>query len=149
MLSLSASEKHKPTVLAAYFAQRGLKYLAAERQPPQNPADTLLLPYYKEWLSGFIEAEGCFSVRASRLTASFSIGQKFDASLLRSVRIYLETAANVNPRKSEPNFYYFETYNRASLLKIIQHCQTYPLLGEKAEQFAAFSSFILRAKEVS
>lgn len=144
MLALSATETHKPATMSAYFAQRAVKYPAAQQRLAQDPAALLLLPYYREWLSGFIEAEGCFSVRANKLTASFSIGQKFDASILHSVRIYLETAANVNPRKSEPNFYYFETYNRASLLKIIHHCEEYPLLGEKAEQFLAFASFILR-----
>lgn len=149
MLELTVVEKRKPLVVAAYFAQRGLKYPVAEQRLAESPTEILRLPYYKEWLSGFIEAEGCFSVRANRLSASFSVGQKFDANILHSVRIYLETAASVNPRKSEPNFYYFETYNRASLLKIIQHCQMYPLLGEKADRLVAFSSFILRDSKLS
>lgn len=144
MLALTTTEKSKSAIMTSYFAQRELKYPALERRLSRDPAKLLLLPYYKEWLSGFIEAEGCFSTRANKLTSSFSVGQKFDSDILHSIRIYLETAANVNLRKSEPNFYYFETYNRASLLKIIQHCQLYPLLGEKAVQFAPFASFILR-----
>jgi hypothetical protein len=36
-----------------------------------------LRPYYKAWLSGFIEAEGCFCIRAgSSRNCSFSIAQK-------------------------------------------------------------------------
>lgn len=143
MLALTESEKSRPAVLSAYFAQRGLKYDLRDQYSLRNPEETATLPYYKEWLSGFIEAEGCFSVRTNKATASFSVGQKFDNNLLASIRLYLQTAANVNPRKSEPNFYYLETYNRASLLRITQHCQQYPLLGEKAVQFAAFASFVL------
>ena len=149
MLVLTRAEKRKAVVITTYFAQRELKYPIAEQRLIRDPAKFHLLPYYKEWLSGFIEAEGCFSVRANKTTPSFSVGQKFDSDLLRSIRGYLKTAANVNQRKSERNFYYFETYNRAALLKIIRHCQQYPLLGEKAEQFTTFASFILRVSKVT
>ena len=145
MLTLTQTEKSKPAIIAAYLAQRTAKYDDREGYLPRDPAELVRLPYYGEWLSGFIEAEGCFSVRADRRTASFSVCQKFDHDILNSIRLYLQTAANVNPRKSAPGVYYFETYNRASLLKIIGHCQTYPLLGEKGVQFAAFSAFILHA----
>lgn len=144
MLTLSVTEKNKSLLMGAYFAQRDLKYPTPAQRQTCDPAALSQLPYYREWLSGFIEAEGCFSVRANKLTASFSIGQKFDSYLLHSIRIYLQATANVNLRKDEADFYYFETYSRASLLKVIEHCTLYPLLGEKVVQFTAFTSFIQR-----
>ena len=46
MLELTAAEKRKPLVIAAYFAQRGLKYSGAEQRPAGDPAEMLRLPYY-------------------------------------------------------------------------------------------------------
>lgn len=37
------------------------------------------------------------------------------------------------------NAYFIETYNREVLLKIINHCFNYPLLGEKLELLKKFS----------
>lgn len=115
--------------MGAYFAQRDLKYPTSAQRQTYDPMTLPRPRYYREWLSGFIEAEGCFSIHASKLTASFSIGQKFDSYLLPSIRIYLQAAANVTLRKDEADFYYFETYSRAPLLKVIEHCTLYPLLG--------------------
>jgi hypothetical protein len=44
-----------------------------------------LRPYYKVWLSGFIEAEGCFCVRANS-SCSFSIAQNDDKYLIESIK---------------------------------------------------------------
>ena len=41
--------------------------------------------YFNEWLSGFIEAEGCFSIRNNK-SHSFSIGQNDDIYLLNNIK---------------------------------------------------------------
>lgn len=95
--------------------------------------------YFPEWLSGFIEAEGCFCIRQNK-NHSFSIGQKHEFDLLSGLQNYLRTSAKIRTIKS--NFYLLETYNRASLLRIIAHCEKYPLLGQKQQSFLKFSSCI-------
>ena len=42
--------------------------------------------YINEWLSGFIEAEGCFSIRKNK-SLSFSIGQNNDDYLINIIKI--------------------------------------------------------------
>jgi len=125
-------------LLLAYFAARAVKYESRHALSQPTVASLLSLPYYSAWLSGFIEAEGCFSTRADGKARSFSIGHKFDSDLLEAVKAYLRTNASVKFRKSEVNFFYLETYNRASLLRLIEHCARYPLIGEKRRQLAFF-----------
>ena len=142
MLLLTTTEVSKGATYSTYIRERGNKYEARQYAAPRNPEDILTVPYYREWLSGFIEAEGCFSIRASGRTFSFSISQKYGHDVLHAIRLYLRTVARVNLRNGAPEFYYLETYNRASLRKIIEHCACYPLLGEKALQLKAFTRFI-------
>lgn len=95
--------------------------------------------YFKQWLSGFIEAEGCFSLRKSN-NHSFSIGQKDDLYLISAIKQYFE----VNNKVQNTNkFYYIEIYKKEVLLKIITHCINYPLLGEKLESLKKFRKNLL------
>ena len=84
--------------------------------------------YFKEWLSGFIEAEGCFSVRKNNYP-SFSIAQKDEEELINSIKIYFDIQNKV--RNSKDNIWSVETYRKSTLLNIINHCYQFPLLGEK------------------
>lgn len=113
-----------------YFINRDLKYkeqINIINSPWNIPI------YFKEWLSGFIEAEGCFSLRKNH---SFSIGQNDDKYLIEAIKQYFE-AINIvrNPYK---NFYSLEIYRKEVLKKIIIHCTNYPLLGEKKESLNKF-----------
>lgn len=84
--------------------------------------------YFKEWLSGFIEAEGCFSIR--RLgNHSFSIGQKDDKYLIEFIKKIFNIQSQV--RNPVNKFWVVETYRKSTLIDILNHCKTYPLLGEK------------------
>ncbi len=94
------------------------------------------LSYFKGWLSGFIEAEGCFSIRKSN-NHSFSIGQKDDFYLIYTIKQYFEVTNKV--RNSYDKLYFLEIYKKEVLLKIISHCTNYPLLGEKLESLKKFS----------
>jgi hypothetical protein len=139
---LSQITKSQSVLMKTYLAQRNLKYAIRSQRITRESTWFIQQPYFKEWLSGFIEAEGCFSVRPNRLCSSFSIGQKYDFDILHGIRFYLETFDNIRQCKSEPHFYYLETYNKASSAKIIQHCQMYPLLGEKQLQFWEYTAFV-------
>ncbi len=105
------------TSVKAYLSNRNLKYDEQFTIIKSN-LNFNIPSYFKGWLSGFIEAEGCFSVRKSN-NHSFSIGQ--------------------NPSRSGGKFYFLEVYKKEALLKIITHCTNYPLLGEKLESLKKFS----------
>jgi hypothetical protein len=92
--------------------------------------------YFKGWLSGFVEAEGCFSIRKSN-NHSFSIGQKDDLYLMNAIKQFLGTTNTV--RNPSRNFYSLEIYKKETLKKIINHFNNSPLLGEKAESFQKFN----------
>ena len=88
--------------------------------------------YFKEWFSGLVEAEGCFSIRKNN-NHSFSIGQNDDIYLINVIKEYLGTTNIV--RNPSGNFYYLEIYKKETLKTIINHFNNYPLLGEKAKSF--------------
>ena len=96
--------------------------------------------YFKAWLSGFIEAEGCFSIRKTK-AHSFSIGQNDDVYLIDAIKQYFEVSNKV--RNPYGNFYFIEVYKKEVLAKIVAHCTNYPLLGEKLESLKKFRTCCL------
>nr|YP_007507074.1 intronic ORF 1 at intron 9 of cox1 [Ceratocystis cacaofunesta]YP_009704213.1 LAGLIDADG endonuclease [Ceratocystis fimbriata]YP_009710365.1 LAGLIDADG endonuclease [Ceratocystis albifundus]AFO38126.1 intronic ORF 1 at intron 9 of cox1 [Ceratocystis cacaofunesta]QEN73776.1 LAGLIDADG endonuclease [Ceratocystis fimbriata]QFX74867.1 LAGLIDADG endonuclease [Ceratocystis albifundus] len=116
-------------------------YLKNRNNKFYNQSEILKAPfitpsYFKEWLSGFIEAEGCFSLRKSN-AHSFSIGQNDDLYLIEAIKLHFEASNAV--RNSYDNFYALEIYKKEVLKRIITHCSNYPLLGEKRISFEKFS----------
>ena len=120
--------------------------------PSLLPPKSVLNTYFNEWLSGFIEAEGCFSLR-QRKNHSFSIGQNFDEYLLILIKEQFNIVNNVRrvdnklPRKGElgfrtPPFFLLETYRKSTLDTIINHCDLYPLLGYKVISYKNFKTEI-------
>ena len=95
--------------------------------------------YFCGWLSGFIEAEGCFSIRKSN-NHSFSIGQNDDIHLMNIIKEYLKATNLVrNPYR---NFYCLEIYKKETLKFIINHIKNNPLLGEKTESFHRWEKYL-------
>jgi hypothetical protein len=157
-----------------YLENRNSKYLHA--YVPLDPAAVQSLPYFRAWLSGFIEAEGCFTLRAnSSNRLGFSIGQNVglwgtgsasaqtqayacgprsashidDVFLLAAIASYFgKPSPNIRFIKapSGKEFYLFEVGSLAILDNICSHMQSHPLLGAKGESFLAFAS-ALQAKK--
>jgi len=127
------------TSLETYLLNRNLKY---DKQLTIIKSNiNLNIPiYFNGWLSGFIEAEGCFSIRKSN-NHSFSIGQNDDLYLIHAIKQYFEVTNKV--RNPHGKFYLLEIYKKEVLLKIITHCTNYPLLGEKSESLTKFSQKLL------
>jgi hypothetical protein len=116
-----------------YLNYRNNKY---DNQPELLKVSFEIPNYFKEWLSGFIEAEGCFSLRKTN-SHSFSIGQNDDKYLIEAIKLYFE-AGNI-VRNSYGKFFALEIYKKEVLKRIITHCSNYPLLGEKKISFEKFS----------
>lgn len=123
------------TCVKSYLSNRNFKYDEQLTIIKSNLNFNIPL-YFKEWLSGFIEAEGCFSIRKSN-NHSFSIGQNDDVYLIEAIKHYFEITNKV--RNPNGKFYFLEVYKKEALLKIITHCTNYPLLGEKLESLKKFS----------
>lgn len=119
-----------------YFRERRLKYNNRLNIIKYFKCNGFITPsYFPCWLSGFIEAKGCFSIR-SRNNNSFSIGQNGDSYLLDAIKQFFSSSNQVkNPRQ---DLYFLEIYKKETLLKIINHCIDYPLLGEKCKSLEKF-----------
>jgi hypothetical protein len=129
----------RPHTIAWYLNNRKHKY---EHAFVTYSVDFIQkLPYIHGWISGFIEAQGCFTLRAnSSDVISFAIGQNNDKNLLDLIQTFF--AAQNKARwvydSKEGCFYSFESSKVAVLLLISEHLEKYPLLGAKKESYALF-----------
>jgi hypothetical protein len=123
-----------------YFNNRNLKYknqltIIRSDMFGLEKGNFNLPNYFKGWFSGFVEAEGCFSIRKNN-NHSFSIGQNDDIYLLNVIKQYLNTTNIV--RNPYVNFYSIEIYKKEVLNTIFEHFHNFPLLGEKLNSFNEF-----------
>ena len=109
--------------------------------------------YFKSWLSGFIEAEGCFSSTKGYLSGinnhTFSIGLNYDLYLLEAIKDYFESTIKIikpyplyscpDSGRAKGKLYLLVIYKKEIILNIITHCTNYPLLGEKREALEKFN----------
>lgn len=128
------TSKDKSLTVKSYLINRNLKY---NEQLHVIKSNLFFYPpsYFKAWLSGFIEAKGCFSIRKSD-TLSFLINQNDDLYLLEAIKNYFEATNKV--KKSNGGSYSLEIYNKTVLSKINTHCTSYPLMGEKSVSLKKF-----------
>jgi hypothetical protein len=97
--------------------------------------------YIHAWISGFTEAEGCFTLRKNCSgVLSFSISQASELQLLELFSLYFQTNSVVRsvPLKSGKVLYVLETASLDSLSLVKTHFSTYPLLGAKLDSFNLF-----------
>ena len=125
-----------------YLKNRNNKYLNQINITNDYMNNCFSIPsYFSSWLSGFIEAEGCFCIRKDN-NHSFSIGQKNDFYLIDAIRKFFLASNNIrNPSK---NFYSLEIYKKDILKNISNHCINYPLLGEKSISLKKFNLSIYK-----
>jgi hypothetical protein len=117
-----------------YLSNRDNKYLVRDTAMTIDHAH-----FFNEWLSGFIEAEGCFCVRKNNF-CSFSIGLNDDFFLLDTIRTHFGIQSRI--RNVGGTFWFLETYRIDTLHKLIEHFTLYPLLGEKSISFNKFKDQI-------
>lgn len=125
-----------------YFINRNLKYDISLYKDNEDILKYIFdidntyldnMTHFNEWLSGFIEAEGCFSIREKY--KSFSLSQNNEYLLLSYIRTKF---FSINKIRLIKNTYNWEVYNRISLLLIVDHIKLYPLLGYKNVSFNKF-----------
>lgn len=122
-----------------YFNERNNKYLYRDSIIPLIMPSTIPF-YFKEWLAGFIEAEGSFSSRIQG-NYSFSIAQNHDYYLIKAIRDYYSLShLSISSKKGKISGYPFFEFSVGSAIgtgKVIDHCA--PLLqGYKYVQLAEF-----------
>lgn len=117
-----------------YFIKRNLKYIDVVRS--DNNYDY----YFKEWLSGFIETEGCFRIKNNNHL--FSIGQKDDLFIIEKLCQYFNFKNTIKKISIKNSYFYFiECYKKSILQDIIKHLEIYPLLGEKKISYNRFKEY--------
>ncbi len=97
--------------------------------------------YFNSWLSGFIEAEGCFSTRQNKYS-SFSIAQNNDIYILNFIKTHFGVSNMIRKPYRDKFFYSLEVYRKDVLNKIIHHCEIYPLLGAKNNSLLKFKQAV-------
>jgi hypothetical protein len=114
-----------------YLLNRNSKYLNQSIIINSNKKyfyNDKLPDYFKAWISGFIEAKGQFYFYKNKIY-SFSIGLKEDYYLINGFILYFNL--NNKIKNPYPHFYLLEIFNKDKLNIIINHFNSYPLLGEK------------------
>lgn len=112
----------------------------------------LISTYLSEsaWLSGFIDAEGCFNVVRSaaaryslgyRVRLRFIIDQKNELTILEQIRALLGSGV-ITQRKSVDGLYRFTSTNISSHEKLVKYLTRYPLRSIKKVSYMRFLSLL-------
>jgi hypothetical protein len=105
--------------------------------------------YFPQWLSGFIEAEGNFSLifneKGQLRKSAFSIGQNDELHILKWINLYFNSKNVIIKDKAKKggNFSYYRLYlyNAESRKLLFEHFKIYPLLGYKTVSYLKFFKY--------
>jgi hypothetical protein len=110
--------------------------------------------YFNAWLSGFIEAEGNFSLvfndKGHLRKSAFTIGQNDELHILNMIKHYFKTENKITTDNKKISFrgsstdsvhYRISLYNALSRKLLFEHFEKYPLLGEKFISYSKFFDF--------
>lgn len=128
-------ECFKHNNVETYLKLREYKYISRDTFVDVNQS------YFNEWLSGFIEAEGCFPIRKNN-NHSFSIGQNNDKYIIDAIKIYFKIESSVRNTHKIKEFWIIETYRVSTLNNIITHFNNYPLIGQKLISYNKFKNIV-------
>jgi hypothetical protein len=138
-----------------FIRDRDNKYLKQEQLV--NTYNTHFVPpyYFKAWLSGFVEAEGNFSLvllpSGFISKAGFTIGQNTDLFLIKAIRDYFKSNHKIIEEKSKSGvftYYRLSIYGPLTRFYIYKHFMENPLLGYKYNLYYSWITyFINRAKK--
>jgi len=107
------------------------------------------IPYFKGWLSGFIEAKGNFSLvlypnKTSVKKSSFSIGQNDDLSILELIKAYFKSNNKIitykKINKVGLKYHQLNLTGKDSRIFIKNHFNNKPLLGYKKISYSKWIS---------
>jgi LAGLIDADG endonuclease len=106
----------------------------------QYKKDFTIPHYFGPWLSGFIEAEGCFS---STDSLALLIGQNHDWYLVNAIKNYFKSHHQIILHKDERSnscqqHFYIAMGGHPTLTRIVNHITKYPLLGYKTVSYERF-----------
>ena len=106
--------------------------------------------YFGPWLSGFIEAEGCFS---STTDLKLMIGQNHDWYLINAIKNYFKSHHKIILHKDlRPNScqqHYYIVMGGLNILKhIVAHIEENPLLGYKQVSYDIFYKKFINLRTV-
>ncbi len=111
-----------------------------------------VLPYYfPQWFSGFVEAEGNFSLvfneKGQLRKSAFTIGQNDELHILEWIKLYSNSKNTILKDKpktekgGEFNYYRLHLYNAESRKFLFEHFYKYPLLGYKKVSYLKFFNY--------
>lgn len=123
-----------------------------------NQSNDIKLPFYfKSWLSGFIEAEGNFSLvfndKGYLRKSAFSLGQNDELHILNMIKLYFQGNTQILKDKKKTNFkgktaetvhYRLFLYNALSRKLLFEHFEKYPLIGQKKISYSQFYEYHIK-----
>ena len=104
--------------------------------------------YFPVWLTGYLEARGIFVYKKQKDVSYFCIRADTDKQIIEEIQRYFSVTSPVCVlKKKESNedrakeLFYFKTYRKTIISKIIKHIESYPFIGSKKKELDDFLSF--------
>ena len=128
-----------------HLQTRDSKYLNQQKLIKHYNQSFEIPEYFGPWLSGFVEAEGCF--RFTTNYVSLEISQNHDWYILNAIKQYLNSHHKIGiDRRSSPNHYRIAITGRPTVQSVIKHFEMNPLLGSKKISYETFCSKFYKNK---